>query len=91
MSTLSNHRSSDRIARTLVTVAVTALAGLAIFCSLGHRSVRAEAQPGPASGLVSQLVHDPLPIAAATDPSLPSASSALEHAAGAQAEIATTF
>ncbi len=90
MST-SNHRSADRTGRVLASVAVAAIAALAVIASFGHRSVSAQAQADPVSSFVSPLVRDSAPTPFVTDPSLPPASSALEHAAGGPTEIATTF
>ncbi len=90
MST-SNHRSADRTSRALASVAVAAIVALAAIASFGHRSVSAQAQAEPASSLASPLVRDSLPTAFVTDPSVPSAASALERYAGEVAELAATF
>ena len=91
MTIASNHRPTDRTGRALVAVAVAAMAALALMASVGHRSARADTQDGTPSSLVSSLLSDVAPTVPMTDPSVPPASSALEHAAGGQVEPTATF
>ena len=80
MPSLMNPAFADRTGRALVAVAVAAIAAMALMASVGHRSVRAEAQ-----------AETTPPAVWTTDASLPSASSALEHATGGGAESVPTF
>ena len=91
MTTLSNHRPADRTGRALVAVLVAAVAALALMASFGHRSARAEAQVVTPASPMSAFVLDAASTAAMTDPSVPSASSALEHAVDGQLEATATF
>lgn len=83
MSNVTNARFADRTGRVLVSVAVAGIAGLMAVATFGHRPVRAEAHAVAASSLASTSAVD--------DPSLPSASSVLEHVADHDTETAATF
>ncbi len=91
MSNVTNARLGGRTGRVLVSVAVAGIAGLMAIATVGHRPVRAEAQAGPASSLASPTGEDRASTSVFADPSLPSASSVLEHVVDHDTEAAATF
>ena len=68
-----------------------AVAGLLVIATFGHRPVRAEAFAGPVSSFASTTGEERASTSAWTDPSLPSASSVLEHAVAHETAPVATF
>lgn len=91
MSNVTNSGIADRTGGLLASVAVAGIAGLLVIATFGHRPVRAEAFAGPVSSFASTTGEERASTSAWTDPSLPSASSVLEHAVDHETEAVATF